>query len=207
MTPNALKLSELLSDFATDEMNKLTANETSKQLWNRVHLNSDKLASLKAVGDNYINPIVTEDDYIWASTLVITQTRRLLGRFESGEVGTSTNDEAIQLQTLILCIANYMVEPFAKYEKYGGKVEMHKDHIILKSFIQRRLSGVAVFAQDKAGAKKAIERAISTLMEGDELRIILPKVMDDKYKVAATGYGIFDPRFFIEALRIQGDLK
>ena len=92
--PEALKLFKDFDKHCDAQINNAN-NDVTRQLWNRAHIKSLKLAALLAVGCNYINPVVNIECATWALQLIVNDVTNLLARFESGEIGASNvqNDQ------------------------------------------------------------------------------------------------------------------
>jgi hypothetical protein len=84
------------SQWVTDQINSQTS-EVQRELWNRAYLKALKLATLCAVGINHLAPIVTIDEAMWATRLIVSQTEALAAKFSSGEVGVEGGNEDKQV--------------------------------------------------------------------------------------------------------------
>jgi hypothetical protein len=182
--------------WTTDQINIEGVSEVLRHLWNRAHLKALKLASIYAIGVNYINPIVDMEATMWATNMVVEQTYRLIYKFENAEVGQINNGEAKQMQDLMHAVQTFMDCPHDKYSKYGGTFDMHKDGVFTQSHIQRRLISMASFRSDRAGSSIAIKRAFQQLLEADDIRELPAMQMQAKYGTKAKAYCIMNPLRF-----------
>ncbi len=182
--------------WTTDKINE-TRSENIKHLWNRAHLKAMKLAAICAVGINPHNPVITINETMWATDLIVHQTNRLIVKFETGNVGQSSGSESRQLRDLVGIIASYMNEPFNRYSKYGGKEDMHRAGVITEAHISRRAMGLASFRHDKQGATSAIKRALKMLLEADELREVPKAQMQATYGTGPRSFVVANPARFI----------
>lgn len=194
--PDAAETFRQFDCWTTDQIND-TPNETHRHLWNRAHLKSLKLAAVWAVGVNYLNPEIDMAATMWATNLVVEQTKKLIAKFDTGQIGQVGGNEAKQLGAVIRCIATYMGSDWSKYSKYGGSYEMHRDGVITEAHISRRLIAVACFKADRLGSTSAIKRALKTLLEGDEIREIPKAQMQAKYGAGPRAYVVANPARFI----------
>ncbi|MGY4398728.1 hypothetical protein ACVWZA_003938, partial [Sphingomonas sp. UYAg733] len=77
-------------------------DENVRQLWNRAHLKALRVAALLAVGDQYLNPIVTDEQAAWAVTLMRHGIAAFDKRLRQGEVGEGS-DGGREQKVLELC--------------------------------------------------------------------------------------------------------
>lgn len=185
--------------WTTDEINSATI-DVHRQLWNRAHLKSMKLAALRAIGDNYLNPQINMGHTMWATEMVVDQTRRLIAKFETGQIGqAATTGEAKQLAEVIKAF-NEFLHDCDKYIKYGGRADMHADGIVLESAIQRKTVCLASFKHDKMGQKVALKRALQTLIDADDIREVPAMQMSAKFGSKPRAFVISNPKRFTDDL-------
>ena len=188
------------SQWVTDQINSQTS-EVQRELWNRAYLKALKLATLCAVGINHLAPIVTIDEAMWATRIIVSQTEALAAKFANGEVGEVAGDEAKQQCAIMRAITEYVSEPYARWQSYHGTFEMHRDGVITLPHIMQRLRGTAAFKHDRLGAIKAIERTIKLLLDGDQLREVPGAQMQVTYGSKPRSYVISDPASFLASLK------
>jgi hypothetical protein len=199
-TPEAYDKFREFDRWTTDQINSSGNQEVLRHLWNRAHLKALKMASVFAVGINYLNPIVDMAACMWATDLIVSQTIKLIHKFENDEIGDLNSSEAKQVHDVIKTIATFLHSPHDKYEKYGGTFDMHRDGVITSSHIQRRCVSMASFRADKFGATNAIKRAIAHLLDGDDIRE-LPKVqMGTKYGTPSRAFIVANPTRFLASV-------
>lgn len=202
MTPDAAKLFKDFDRWTTDEINK-DKSDVNAHLWNRAHLKAMKLAAVVAVGINYHGPLITYDEANYATNEVVKQTRRMLSKFETGQIGAAVGSEIRQRQEVYKVVGRYMVNDWESQKKYGGTEAMHKAGIILDGTIQRRCIAVACFRHDKFSASGAIKRTIEYMLSTDELREIPKADMQERFGTKAKAYIAIDPKNFLEAVRMN----
>jgi hypothetical protein len=169
LSPEAEVKSLEFDKWSTDLVN---ANEDNvvRHLWNRVHLKALKLAALRAVSENYLNPIMSLDHFMWASTMIVGQTERLIAKFETGQVGqAAATGEMKQLSEVIRTIREFLLD-VSKYEKYGGRSDMCGSGVITETSIVRKLANTTAFKNDRMGGTFAIKRALKTLLDADDIQ-------------------------------------
>ena len=185
------------SQWVTDQINSQTS-EVQRELWNRAYLKALKLATLCAVGINHLAPIVTIDEAMWATRLIVSQTEALAAKFSSGEVGVEGGNEDKQVRRLRAVIREYVKAAIGKYHNSACTDEMHRDHIFSHKYLYNRLVKLPTFAEDKAGATRALERAVRHLEEGDEIRRVNTGDMLKHYGKATKSYGITNENEFMK---------
>jgi hypothetical protein len=164
--------------------------EIQRELWNRAHLKALKLATLCAVGINPHNPVVTINETMWATNMIVGQTLSLIAKFETGDVGQEAGNETKQVRKLRAVIRDYIKAEVGKYEKCGCTYDMHRNHHFTIRYLQSRLNNLPMFKDDKAGAKNALARAIDVLKLNDEIRDILPGDMLKVYGRAPKSFAV-----------------
>jgi hypothetical protein len=159
-TEGAAKLLAQFDKLADSKINT-TDKEAIRQLWNRAHIKVLKLSGLIAVGVNYIQPVITEEYVLWAKQMVEFDIKALSMKFESGEVGRSS-EEGQQIKDIKRLIVKYATEDCPK----NADKQMHSLKIIASSFISARLYSMASFRKDvKVSQKVAVDRAIKIMLE------------------------------------------
>lgn len=182
--------------WTTDQINE-SKSEVMRQLWNRAHLKALKLAAVCAVGINPMDPVVTINETMWATKMVVEQTERLIGKFETGAVGQVGGSENKQLSTLVQVISHYIGKPFWEQPKCGINEYMHAAGVITESTLSRRLIAMACFRHDKAGATNAIKRTIKMLLDSDELREVPKAQMQATYGTGPRAFVVANPARFV----------
>lgn len=173
------------------------SSEIQRELWNRAHLKALKLATLCAVGINPHAPVVTINETMWATNLVVGQTMSLITKFEAGEVGQGATEEDRQVAELIKAIALYSNCEFAKVAGYDASEPMHAAKVFTKSFLYRYLSKRAVYRNDRTGSNAALTRALKTLKESDEIREVPRAQMVATFGAAPEAYCIANATRFV----------
>ena len=189
----AQELSRGMSSFATRNINDATA-EVNRHLWNRAHLKTLKLAALRAVGNNYLNPIINEADFVWAMNMVMAQTEGVLAKFERGEVGELGGNQNKQQAEVVRVIRDYMSRSWLDCSKYHGDEIMHRGGVISFAHIQQRLSPTAAFKNDRIGPRDAVIRTIKSLLESDIIREVSQKQMVEMFGKHPRAFVVSDPK-------------
>ena len=158
-----------LDEYADDQINA-SGNSVTKHLWNRAHKKGLKLSALLAVGCNHERPVVTLDLAIWARQQVERDIRRLISKFEDGDVGSAVGDVMQQQNKVWKAFNECLSKPFDQLGQiYGGTAEMHAAGIVTHKYIFNRCNNLKIFREDRRGPKFALEAAIQGLIDNGEL--------------------------------------
>lgn len=192
--PDAEVMLDDLNDFCDNQINA-SGREVSRQIWNRVHLKVYKLAGLLAVSHNPTKPIISAEMVAWASSLIITDARRLLGKFERGEIGERhASDDAVVTEMRTFFMHDYLMRQFHELPKYlAQSAAMHREMVIAYSSIQNRFANKASFRQKaKLSRMKSTTQVIKETLDLMEkigmVRTISANKMQERYKVTGIGY-------------------
>ncbi len=187
--------SKMLHDFDkyADARINGSNKEVIRQLWNRAHIKVLKLSALLAVGENMIEPTISAEHMNWAANLVMADIHAITERFEAGEIG-SNSFEVKQAGEVVRVIKDYITSPYEKVEKYLQlkSPNMHHDRVIPYSYLNKRLSAVAAFRNDKAQATFALKRTIQTLVDTDRLREVSKMTINEKYGTSQRCFVVHD---------------
>ena len=194
--PMAQEYLDEFDRFCDDQINA-SDRDVVRQLWNRAHLKVLKLSALIAVGVNPGVPIITLVEAEWARTQVERDIRNLLARFEAGSFGMAHSDTAEdkQVQAVIRKIQAYVSGEYTEVAyKYGVSVEMHRDKVVPYVLLQRTLAATVAFAKDKAGASRALQRSIQTLIDNGDLQEVGKREMQERFGFGGKAYVITNVR-------------
>lgn len=203
--PDAEAYLDDLDEFADDQINGARQNVT-RELWNRAHIKTLKLAALIAVGCNHETPIVTLDMARWARGQIERDIRRLLDRFENGEVGEVAGNEIKQQNAVLRCIFEYVDprQPFDRFAKYQVSEAMRQDGVFTQSYLSRRLLKLPAFSEDRIGATNALKRVLANLLEADDIRELPKHQTAAQYNTTARAFAVSNPARLLDACRNVG---
>lgn len=173
-------------------------DEVSRHLWSRSHLRAVKLASLVAVGIDHEAPKITRAVAEWAINLEQRATNGVSVRFDTGEAGDSTNNEAKQERELIRTVHRYITTEFYHLPKLRACPEMHRDHVVPLSYLQQSLTQKAAFKTDRTGATNALKRTIKNFLEAGDLQEMGRGQLIERYRKTGRAFAVSNPRRFIE---------
>lgn len=199
LTPDAEARFDEFDRWTTDVINARQLGYLA-DFWGRAHLKALKLAALAAVGENWVEPVITLALTNWATNLVANQTNHIIARIRSGEVGEEAGNQVKQQNEVIRVIREYNSRSWLENKKYHGDEAFHKHAIITFAHIQQRLSGTAAFRKDRLGASAAIERTVKSLLSADIIREMPPKQMSEKYGKAPRAFCVSDPNIIVNGM-------
>ncbi len=187
-----------LQEYARDMINK-NAREDVRQLWNRAHIKTWKLAALVAVGCNFYNSVIEKSHFDWAVKIVHNDIHMLSEKFETGEVGVSSV-EVKQIKEIVRTIKEYYIMPSEKLSNtYHIKDTFFKDRTkIPYVFLQRRLASVAAFNKKDINVKgtPAIKNAIGIMIDRGELRECSDISMREDFRGREVVFVVTDVKIF-----------
>ena len=157
-------MSERLDKYQIDKMNAAD-DDVLKSVWNRLHAKVMRVAALLAISENTDAPLISPHNIEWATSLVMTDIVRMIGKLNRGELGV-TRHLTEQDQRIQSAIRYYFSKEWHQFAK-GDRIrpDLHEAKIIPYHFIQHHASGKACFANDKRGAKVAFNAAILDLID------------------------------------------
>jgi hypothetical protein len=188
--------------FDFDKKCDLEINSSSKeirrQLWNRAHVKSMKLAAIIAVGENPYNPKINSKSAKWAINLITHDCKKLLKKFDLGEIGID-NDEAKQIARLVEAVKDFVVKPWSEVRKTvtDNQQVLHSHKIVPFSYIQRKIANLSVYRKDRIGGTNALKRAIQTLCDRGDLQEMSRAELSKNYNTTARAFMISNTHTFI----------
>lgn len=177
--PEALKLFKDFDKHCDYQINSASSDVT-RQLWNRAHIKSLKLAALLAVGCNYINPCINVECTTWALQLIVNDVTNLLTRFESGEIGASNvqNDQTVEIHK---AFKKYVTSEWEKLAKMPGtSLQTHNLKIVPHSFITAYCRQKACFKNDRLGPVNAIKIALQSCIDCGDIVELSPQIKKER---------------------------
>lgn len=195
-TADAWQMFQDMDRYSTAKINAADRN-VLKQLWNRFDLKVIKIAAILAISVNHYEPLITVQMMEWARSLVLTDTLRLLGKFQAGQIGTH-NENAEQDAAMKGAIRQYLVSDLAELKAYEINGALHQDKIIPYFYLQRRLVSAAPFRKAKIAGTPAIKAAIQNLIDAGQLQEVPPAQLREKYQFNGRAYTPLNPIWFIK---------
>lgn len=139
-------------------------DEARRQMWNRATLKVLRVASLLAVGNNYIHPVIEARHAEWAIELILADIDIMQKRLSSGDVGlgdTSRERKAVAV------VKEFLSKPIPK--SYKVPEEMREAGIIPRPYLQVRTARASAFYKHKFGPNKALDETLNHLVSSGYL--------------------------------------
>lgn len=188
---------QFVDRYADDQINERDQNEVGRQLWSRAHLKALKLSGLVAVGVDPDNPVITRDIAEWAFNIIRRDIEGVMLKFESGSVGR-TSEETKQVADFIRVTLQYLKLPYEDLAKYRIERPMHKDHVVTLAYVQRRLTSLSAFRNDRIGATNAIKRTMQSLIDDGDIIEMGKADLASRYNKTGRAFVVSNPDRFLE---------
>ena len=187
---------KMLDDFDEEcdrQINK-TQEEAWRQMWNRAHLKSYRIAALLAVADNWIEPKITKEHVHWAIDVVRRDINIMADRLNSGDVGVT--DHARESK-LISIMADYIVAPIAN--SYQIPERMRAAGLIPRKYLNLRTCKCQCFYNHRSGATIALEMTLKSMIDSGYITEVRKEVLLE-YGYTGKAYAITDRSVFAKYL-------
>lgn len=186
----ATKEIDRYADYQINSANK----EVTRQLWNRAHIKTLKLSATVAIGVNPYNPIITVDNVNWAWGIVQNDIKALSIKFEQGLIGSSSS-ETKQVLEMKRVMKDYLTEPWEKVKNYSHSQSLYDAKLITYVYLNKRLTPVSAFKNDKLGPTASIKRCIQILIDSDYIKEVGKVWMNDKFGTSQRAFAISNTSF------------
>lgn len=182
--PEADKMMWDFEDECDAEINK-SNDESWRQMWNRAVLKAIRIASLLAVADNYVLPVVTVEHFTWAKDLILRDIALMQRKMHEGDVGSGDDARYRKLLSVITDYLNRMPSPSYKHSE-----PMRQGGVITKAYFQLRLCRVSSFANFKLGLNGALDQTIKYAIDAGILSEIPKEKLFQDYNFSGKAYRI-----------------
>jgi hypothetical protein len=147
------------------------------------------VAALLAVGDHYLNPIVTDEQAGWAIALIRHGIAAFEKRIREGDVGEGT-DGGREQKVLELC-REFLTLPAGKLPIWLKNGEqMQKDGIVPRKYLQQRTQRLAAFEKFKLGHAAALNMTIKTAVTNGNLMDVKKDPLVEQYAFHGQAYRV-----------------
>ena len=171
-TEDADALERSFDTYCTERINDDSLSKMAVALWTRAAVKAFKLAALCAVGINWQFPIITVEQYKWATDLVYDDIFRIDIMSNRGELGGNTF-ETKQRVEMIRALKFYVEQPYERVSGYGVSREMHASRAVVPyGYLHKKLCALACYRNDKQTSTKALEQVIKNFTSSGELEEI-----------------------------------
>lgn len=195
MTHEAEEIFNDFDKFCDDEINN-SPEESYRQLWNRGHLKSLKIASLFAIGVNIYKPIITKEHALFAIRFVRDSIQQMYNRYSNLEIGVDS--VSFEKRTLDLTYVVGYILINSKTTNFGNE-EMKKDYVIPYKLLQAKCASRKSFKSlEKGGVAQNLKIAIQELVDSGLLVEVKAHVLKEKYNYSGKAWTIANPKHFIQ---------
>jgi hypothetical protein len=151
-------------DKHCDQQINATDDESWRQMWNRAHLKTLKVAGLMAVTDAPASPVVTEEHAEWALNLIHRDIAIMRRKMSDGDVG---DGDIVRERKLLATLSDYLQHPIGAGYKIPD--EMRKAGVVARKYLQIRLQRTNSFVKHKLGQTLALDHTIRSLVDSGYL--------------------------------------
>lgn len=195
MTTEAEQVFNDFDKFCDDEINN-SPEESYRQLWNRGHLKSLKIASLFAIGVNIYKPVIDKEQALYAIQFVRESIQQMYNRYSNLEIGVDS--VSFEKRTLDLTYVVGYILINSKTTNFGND-EMKKDYVIPYKLLQSKCASRKSFkSNEKGGVAQNLKLAIQDLVDAGYLVELKPHVLKEKYNYSGKAWTIVNPKHFIQ---------
>lgn len=195
MTAEAEQIFNEFDKFCDDEINN-SPEESYRQLWNRGHLKSLKIASLFAIGINIYKPVIDKEQALYAIKFVRDSIQQMYDRYSNLEIGVDS--VSFEKRTLDLTYVVGYILINSKTTNFGND-EMKKDYVIPYKLLQSKCASRKSFkSNEKGGVAQNLKLAIQDLVDAGYLVELKPHVLKEKYNYSGKAWTIANPKHFIQ---------
>jgi Protein of unknown function (DUF3987) len=132
-----------------------------KEVINRAGLKAIRIASLVAVSSDFYAPRIEVAHALWAIDFVERADKKILKRFESGEIGSG---QVKQETEIIRACKNILAMTYLDKRSLGMSKKIAKDDLVIPAAIIKKLVvNNASFASDRLGAVTAFDKCIESM--------------------------------------------
>jgi hypothetical protein len=160
-----------------------TDDESERQVWSRAHIKALKIASLLAIADHYLNPVIRIEHVAWATIMVRQDIEMFQSRKQSGDIGT--DDDARERKLIAFMVDYSLKAPAASYKVPAG---MRENYIVPRSYLQIRARSLPAFNNHKLGAKRALEDAIASCLANGYIREVKSDKLIEQFSFFGKAY-------------------
>lgn len=146
-----------------------TDDESWRQMWNRAHLKTLKIASLLAAVETPASPVVSLHEAQWALKLIRRDIKVMGRKLLDGDVG---DGDMVRERKIMSLIIDYLKTPVS--EGYGISDEIRQAGVVSRKYLKIRLQRVNSFATHKQGHSFALDSTIRSLVDSGYL-LEIPK--------------------------------
>jgi hypothetical protein len=169
MSQDVIIASKNLDIETTDLIN--SSDGVELELHNRHHLQVLKLSALSAVSRDFNDPEISMEDFEWARKIVARSIDNIMSRAKINALGGGEGKQMAELERVV---SDYFSKDYDGEGLRENELTCYNVAIVPKSYLQRKLSAMACFRNDRLGATSALNRCIGVMVESGRLTEISP---------------------------------
>ena len=169
MSKDVVIASKNLDIETTDLIN--SSDGVELELHNRHHLQVLKLSALSAVSRDFNDPEISMEDFEWARKIVARSIDNIMSRAKINALGGGEGKQMAELERVV---SDYFSKEYDGEGLRENELTCYNVAIVPKSYLQRKLSAMACFRNDRLGATSALNRCIGVMVESGRLSEISP---------------------------------
>ena len=195
MTDEAEQIFNDFDVFCDKTINE-SVEESYRQLWNRGHLKSLKIASLFAIGVNIYKPVITKEHALFALDFVKSSIQGMYNRYSNFEIGSDSVSAERKTADLTYVIGRILLN--SQNENFGNDA-MRADYTIPYRLLMTKCACRRSFKSlEKGGVAQHLKTAIQDLVDSGFLVEIKPHTLKEKYNYSGKAWTITNPKHFIQ---------
>lgn len=185
----AAALFKAYDKYCDNEINTNSENEAWRQMWNRAHLKSMRIAALFAVCENDVAPIINKEQALWAIDLVNRDIELMKKKFDNGEIGQG--DGAREAKLMYIC-KEYLIKEPPPSARHNEK--MRKAGVVTRAYLQMRTCSVSAFYNHALGATRSMDMALMSLCESGRIKELKKEYAFETWNSHGKLYAIIDQK-------------
>lgn len=159
---DAFAMSEALDARCDVEINK-TDDERWRQMWNRAHLKTLRIAGLLAVADNFNAPCIQKHHFEWAESVVMQDIAIMTKRINDGDVGMDDNSRTSKVHSLFKTAITKGASKSMVAQIKNLDV-MVANGVLPRRYLQLKTFQVSSFANYRLGSGQALEHTLRDMI-------------------------------------------
>ena len=182
LSPTVEDMANEFDQFCDTKINEAGDNESFRQLWNRGHLHSLRVAGLLAVADNNVTPVVEKQHYEWARSLILHHAGMMIRKFAEGKVGSSDDTRMVKLISIL--------QKYIAKRPTGVNELLWSNGIITRRYLHNRLRSNIAFTKHRLGMSFALEATVRSLCDNGYMHEVPKHTALGEYQTSQKLYKV-----------------
>lgn len=176
-------------DVYADSRINGSGQDVEMQLWNRAHLKALKLAALLAVGSNPHQPVIRQEEALWAVEFTKRDIDQVLLRFAGGDVGTGDHRKEADIRRAMEQYFELKAGARLQYKAPKTLVTAPGSaNVVPFAYLKERTRTLTSFKQDRLGSNKALKQVLEDMTASGVLILVPPTQAREKFGVSTALY-------------------